>query len=120
MGDGSSTLPPSANFRMLAPRRLVQYFISMEIRRCDKCKGEINLSDIQKLDYHTGEIKAITVKLPTMASREEQKELHRQEYHNDALDDRDIFANNITRKEFDLCENCVVEFASMIKTWMSK
>jgi arabinogalactan endo-1,4-beta-galactosidase len=90
----------------------------MEIRRCDKCKIEVDLADIQKFEYHSGEIKALTLKLPTMASREEQKTILRQEFHG-ALDDRDVFANNIARKEIDLCENCVVEFASMVKTWLA-
>ena len=90
----------------------------MEIRRCDKCKIDVDLADIQKLDYATGELKALTIRLPTMASREEQKTILRQEFHG-ALDDRDIFENNIARKEVDLCENCVVEFASMVKVWLA-
>ena len=87
----------------------------MEIRRCDKCKNDINLADIQKLTYCHGELKGLTLELPTMASRSEQRELRRQE----GLDDNDVFENNITKKDIDLCENCVVEFASMMKVWLA-
>ena len=87
----------------------------MEIRRCDKCRAEISLAHIKDLAYYPENIQALKFKVPIMASHNEQNEIRRQE----GLDDKDVFDNSIARKEIDLCEQCVVEFASMIKVWLA-
>lgn len=97
-----------------------QYFIGMEIRRCDRCNADIDPKLLEKIDYYHGEDdgKAMGVTIPIARSIAEQKELYQD--GQSGLDDRDEFGNLITHQTIDLCYDCGVGLAGVIKVWLTK
>lgn len=96
-----------------------QYFISMEIRRCDKCNADIDPKQIEELNYYGSDDdgKPTRMNIPTILSGAALQE-HIQAFTG-SLDDQDEFGPTVVRKEVDLCYNCIKGLAEIIKTWFA-
>lgn len=55
------------------------------------------------------------MEIPFPVSHKERNEMRR----HDGLDDADEFGSSIVERKMDLCEDCVVEFAAVIKLWVN-
>lgn len=89
----------------------------MEIRRCDRCQADIDPKQLEKIDYYgnNDQGKAMKIDIPTILTSDQKEQAQQAE----GLDDRDEFGNTISHSEIDLCYDCGVEFANVIKTWLA-
>lgn len=83
----------------------------MEIRRCDKCKTELDPAIVKDMMWWGENPKAIRLEVPFIKTQRAPK--------SDELDDKDEFDNNSTfpKRKIDLCEVCIMSFGALMGTW---
>lgn len=85
----------------------------MEIRRCDKCKVELDPAIVKDQMWWGDSPKAIRLEIPYISVTPPVE---------GQLDDKDEFDNNCTssfpRRKIDLCEECIPSFGALMGNWL--